>query len=274
MYRVIINLYHKNKWLRFYLTNIIKIFWFFQSRVYDNNINKKDLISLQTFYNDNSTLYLKIDETTGDHHKQCSDIKAFLGEHKQDLYGESIIDLGCGDGKRISLMIAKILENSHVMGIDLVSPNKFPKAKNLQFTKSNIIDMPFVEDNSIKLATANWSVLNDILTRRSQVAFFKELSRVIKPGGFFYCDIPSFEGKYGYSIEANKYKKKHPHILFGSIEKSFDDRKKIFYIYTNEEIETFLNIYGFHILKNTQWLTSSQNLTRRTIIAVKTKNRC
>lgn len=102
--------------------------------------------------------------------------------------GDTVIDLGSGAGNDCFIARAEVGEEGEVIGIDF-SPQMIDKARanalkrgynNVKFLEGDIEDMP-LQDNIADVVVSN-CVLN-LLPKKNII--FKEIYRVLKPGGHF-----------------------------------------------------------------------------------------
>lgn len=102
--------------------------------------------------------------------------------------GDTVLDLGSGAGNDCFIARAETGETGKVIGIDF-SPQMIEKARgnaakrgyaNVEFIEGDIEDMP-LPDHSIDVVVSN-CVLN-LLPEKNRI--FKEIYRVLKPGGHF-----------------------------------------------------------------------------------------
>lgn len=102
--------------------------------------------------------------------------------------GDTVVDLGSGAGNDCFIARAEVGENGKVIGIDF-SPQMIAKARNnalkrgytnVEFVEGDIENMP-LEDNTADVVVSN-CVLN-LLPQKDII--FKEIYRVLKPGGHF-----------------------------------------------------------------------------------------
>ncbi len=103
--------------------------------------------------------------------------------------GETVLDLGSGAGIDCFLAAKRVGETGHVIGVDM-TPEMLDKARenakkggyaNVEFRKGEIEKLP-VDDNSVDAIISN-CVIN-LSPDKPQV--FREIHRVLKPGGRFY----------------------------------------------------------------------------------------
>lgn len=102
--------------------------------------------------------------------------------------GDIVVDLGSGAGNDCFIARAEVGEHGKVIGIDF-SPQMIAKARknalkrgytNVDFLEGDIEDMP-LQDNTADVVVSN-CVLN-LLPQKDII--FKEIHRVLKPGGHF-----------------------------------------------------------------------------------------
>lgn len=102
--------------------------------------------------------------------------------------GDTVLDLGSGAGNDCFVARAETGSDGHIIGIDF-SPQMIEKARantskrgytNIEFIEGDIEEMPLT-DNSIDVIVSN-CVLN-LLPEKNRI--FKEIYRVLKPGGHF-----------------------------------------------------------------------------------------
>lgn len=221
---------------------------------------------LDDFYCDNEVLYATVNNTTGDTEKQLGDLQRFVATYAGELTCGSVVDIGCGNGVRITVPMAGMLPGCEVMGVDHRVPDITDGPGNLRFKAGDFAELP-VDDRSVQLATAHWSVLNDLVLRKQQLGAMDELRRVIVPGGLFYFDVPSLEGEYGYADLADAYRATHPDEPYGMLRRRFPGgREKQFYIYPKAELDAILDYSGFSIEQSDDWVTHSHQ-ARRTVVA-------
>ncbi len=100
--------------------------------------------------------------------------------------GETVLDLGSGAGFDAFLAAREVGESGHVIGVDM-TPEMLERARrnaaaagyrNVEFRAGRIEALP-VEDNSIDVVISN-CVINLV---PDKAAVYKELERVLRPGG-------------------------------------------------------------------------------------------
>ena len=114
-----------------------------------------------------------------------------------DVDSAHVLDLGCGTGRDVYLLSKLVGRNGHVIGIDMTpeqlqvaEKHKDYQAKTFEYTSSNVqFILADIEDlshhipnDSIDLVISN-CVIN---LSTNKPAVFKEIFRVLKPGGELY----------------------------------------------------------------------------------------
>ncbi len=160
---------------------------------------------------------------------------------KLDLKGyESVLDIGCGDGK-ISAQLAQVVKNGKVVGIDLsesmiqLASEQFPPTKNpnLSFLHMNATDIHLSEkfDVAFSNATLHWV--------KDHIAVLRCVHACLKPGGKILFQM----GGRGNAAE-----------MFGAIReilqhhrwrRYYEDFTPPYHFYGAEEYETWLLESGF-----------------------------
>jgi demethylmenaquinone methyltransferase/2-methoxy-6-polyprenyl-1,4-benzoquinol methylase len=102
--------------------------------------------------------------------------------------GGSAIDVACGTGRLATALAERVGPFGHVLGIDL-SPAMIARAAGahpdfvqLEFRVGNALDLP-AEDGAMDAATIAFGLRN----LADYEAGFRELRRVVKPGGTIVC---------------------------------------------------------------------------------------
>lgn len=218
------------------------------------------------FYSGNSDLFATVNNTTGDTPKQLQDFYDFVDHYGTEFADGKVIDVGCGDGLRITSPMAQALPDAKIIGIDIRPPAPDVNPR-VVFRKGDICNLDDEPNKEAQLVTAHWSVVNDLLARSQQLRAFSEVARVLSPGGLFYFDVPSLEGKGGYEVQARQYASTNPGELFGRMQRTFPgNRTKQFHIYPFTELKAMLDLHGFNVEQQTLWNTK-MGQARRTIVA-------
>lgn len=240
------------------LLSMIESFWSDDIREesrYNKNYSVDVLDRIVDFYKGNEELFNTSSETTGDVEKELSMLQEFFSKYV-NLEGP-VLDLGCGDRKRITEPMADMLVGkAKVIGIDIWSPGKNEK-DNLDVIQGSIESIP-LPDESIEVATLNWSPPNDWVNRNEQIRSFSEISRVLKTGGSVRFDIPYLEGGEGSWMDEATSQYKRGSGKFGDIKAVFPGgREGEFHIYPIAEFKAMLKSVGLGDIEINEWRTSS-----------------
>ncbi|NLI71663.1 MAG: arsenite methyltransferase [Bacteroidales bacterium] len=120
--------------------------------------------------------------------------------------GDTVVDLGSGAGNDCFVARNEVGESGRVIGIDF-SPEMIAKAqqnkaklgyKNISFMEGDIEDMP-LENNFADVVISN-CVIN-LLPEKNKI--FKEIFRVLKPGGHFCVSDVVLEGRFPIAFTDN-----------------------------------------------------------------------
>lgn len=235
---------------------LLRHFWQEQARREKRSL---DSVYQETdrFYDKYEEMNRQVDGTTGDTEKQLELLREFL---KQQETSGITLDVGCGNCERITIPMAEMVKGS-IIALDRQDLKEEQRAKlppKIKFIQADLGHI-LLPDETVDLITANWSVINDLLTRPQQESAFRELARVLKKGGKFYLDVPHLEGGEGsWENEAKEYKKNHPGSLYGTIRVTFPGGfTKEFYIYPEKELKALLEGAGFGNIKSLYWQTRS-----------------
>jgi len=131
-------------------------------------------------------------------------IKSLLDKYKQKNL--SLLDVGCGTGKTLQL-----LQNyGNAQGIDIAEQAiAFCKKRGFTITKSDVMNIQFSE-NTFDVVTALGVFYHKAVT--DDVHGFKEIHRILKPGGkfiIFDCATKSLFGKHDIAFHGSRrYSKK------------------------------------------------------------------
>jgi SAM-dependent methyltransferase len=119
---------------------------------------------------------------------------------------ETALDVGCGLGK-LTVGVAKHLPHGKIIGIDIWSKAEIPGncperaymnaeiegvKDTIEFKAGNVLSIPF-PDNSFDVVTAS-SVINNLRGDADKISAFKEVFRVLRPGGRFLLLEPLRNG--------------------------------------------------------------------------------
>ena len=98
------------------------------------------------------------------------------------------LDLGCGYG-RVAKKIAPLVKEYYGVDFSLQMIEKaktfFRDYKNVHFIKNNGVDLKMFEDNSIDVTFACLIFFH--IQKETIERYFKEVQRILKPGGIFYA---------------------------------------------------------------------------------------
>lgn len=100
--------------------------------------------------------------------------------------GETVLDLGAGAGFDLLIAADKVGTDGHVIGIDMTDDMLEAARQNVvQAGKSNIeLRKGFIEELPVKDASVDWVISNCVINLSpDKPAVFREIARVLKPGG-------------------------------------------------------------------------------------------
>lgn len=108
----------------------------------------------------------------------------------QDLQDKTILDLGCGYGW--FCLIAQNRGAKKIYGVeiseeDLKTAKKYINSEKIDFKIGNALSIP-LPDESVD-SIFSWEVIEHI-PENTEHLMFKEINRVLKPGGKFYLSTP------------------------------------------------------------------------------------
>lgn len=188
-----------------------------------------------------------------------------------ELRGKTVLDLGCGTGRDVYLASYLVGEEGRVIGVDMtdeqleVANKHIPsmmqkfgfKRPNVEFKKGYIEDLKAlgIQDNSVDVVISN-CVIN-LSTDKEKV--FKEIFRVLKPGGELYFSdiftnrrIPDQLRKdpvlYGECLSGALYVEDFRRILhkLGCPDHRIVKKSRV--AMTNKEVEAKVGMIDFHSL--------------------------
>lgn len=113
-----------------------------------------------------------------------------LGLNHEAVSGKACLDGGCGHGSLV-VRLAE-LGAAKVVGVDLAPTppaDALANLNNIEFIKTSLLSLPF-PDNSFDLVVSSGVLHHTVDPEKC----FKEMARVLKPGGIFILGV---YGKYG-----------------------------------------------------------------------------
>jgi SAM-dependent methyltransferase len=122
--------------------------------------------------------------------------------------GETVLDLGSGPGLDAFLAVQKVGEKGQVIGVDM-TPEMLTRARenakkmgvgNVDFREGRLESLP-VEDGSVDAVTSN-CVINLV---PDKATVFREIARVLKPGGRLVISDIVLDGRLPEAIEQDIY---------------------------------------------------------------------
>jgi len=217
------------------------------------------------FYRNYEKLNKDAEKTTGSPEQleiYSSFIESLVQTGKDDI---TVLSCGCGNGERIDIPTAEKFPQVRFKGKDVVD-GFIPGPDNLNYEVGDFTDMPEVPESSFDAVTSLWSPVNDNLTVFQQRAFALEAFRVLKPGGEFFLECASLDGKgANWSQAAEEYQRRHNNPTDpekappGTIESGnmFGEFGKKFYIFPKEEMEGHLLRAGFSNIQIEEYVNES-----------------
>lgn len=112
-------------------------------------------------------------------------LKAYVAV--QDLVKGDLLEVGCGEGRGIDLMIGKVDSYTALDKIEEIIQKLRQKYPSGKFLSGNIPPFHGFEDNSFD-TVISFQVIEHIKDDKS---FLKEINRVLKPGGTAYLTTPN-----------------------------------------------------------------------------------
>ncbi len=211
---------------------------------------------IKGFYDGNKELFETAAETTGDTQTELQALEKFFNTfEKIDGY---VLDLACGDRKRITEPMAEMLRGKAkgVIGMDIWSPGE-NTVDGLHVVQGDIGSIPLASD-SVDVATLNWSPPNDWVSRTEQLVNFDEIGRVMKANGVIRLDVAHLEGGEGSWMKTVTEQHSDGAEKFGDMKVMFPGgREGEFHIYPASELRAMLTNAGFGNIALTRWTTKS-----------------
>jgi len=114
-------------------------------------------------------------------------IKSYLSKY------DSVVDLGCGNGKNIKYLLENGFVDVGGCDIDNILVNDCAQ-NNISIIKANILSLPYKKDN-FDCVLCN-GVIHHIETDENRKKAIKEIFRICRPGGKIFISVNSFESKH------------------------------------------------------------------------------
>jgi len=200
---------------------------------------------------------LKLSEEEYDNYaEEFSNSRPFFWRELEDLNkfakdGDKILDIGCGNGRLLSLLGNK---NIHYTGIDsskkLIEIAKKNHSEEQKFIHANALDLPF-QDKTFD-TVFSIAVLHHVPSQKFRELFVAEASRVLKPKGILVLTVWNiYQWKFMKAHLLNAIKKilGHSDLDFGDIILSFGQKKRRRYIhgFTKKSLFQILEKNGFTV---------------------------
>jgi len=200
---------------------------------------------------------LKFSEKEYDNYAQeFSDSRLFFWRELEHLNkfakdGDNILDIGCGNGRLLSLFENKKI---HYTGIDssekLIEIAKKNHSEEQKFINANALDLPFQNETFDTIFSI--AVLHHVPSKKFRELFVTEANRVLKPKGTLVLTVwNTYQWKFIKAHLLNTIKKilGHSDLDFGDIVISFGQKKLRRYLhgFTKKSLFQLLEKNGFTV---------------------------
>ncbi len=154
---------------------------------------------------------------------------------KQAKKGESVLDLGCGNGR-----FSEYLKETKYVGVDFSSgmireaKKRFPGK---QFLTSSVLDLPFKESFFDKIYSI--AVIHQIPSHKYRIKMLKEAKRILKKSGRVFFT----------AWKMDKETKEKCQILSPQGKDVFLKRKRYYYLFDEGELSDIFREAGFFVEK-------------------------
>tara|TARA_B100000674_G_C37686140_1_gene843760 strand:+ start:179 stop:847 length:669 start_codon:yes stop_codon:yes gene_type:complete len=168
-----------------------------------------------------------------------SKVYAYFKGHKL-INKEAVLELGSGTGNNLSFLsefgFEKIIGVEGSLVATKLARNFLKKKKNVSLKNFDFINLP-MKDNKFILCLDRGSITHNGINDIKKT--FKEVYRVLKPGGYFFSSL--FSNKHYQYLKSKKYKNKTLSFedimgVNGGIVASFFDEKEIRRLFSKFEI--------------------------------------